>query len=928
MNMTGYGPGGSEPGENASRSNTRKYARCGRISPGSLLKLFCLFLLFSAAFLLPASDVRTADESAGQDQEVLRATLDNGLRVVIVRNTLAPVATTVMSYLVGSNETPPGFPGTAHALEHMMFRGTPELSAGQLANITASLGGMFNAMTTQNASLYFFTVPSEDLDVALRIEAIRMRGILDSRELWSQERGAIEQEVAQDLSIPEYVFYIKLLEAMFKGTPYAHDPLGTRASFAKTTSAMLKQFHETWYVPNNAILVIVGNVQPQEALARVRSLFGSIPAKKLPPRPKVRLQPVRPETIRLTTDKPYGMVITSFRMPGYDSPDYAAAQVLADILSSRRGSLYALVLQGKALDTDFEIDSFTKAGLGYAIAAFPQGADAQSLQKDIRSILGSTKKGGISADMVEAAKRRKVTETEFEKNSVAGLAMSWSQALAVEGRNSPEDDVNAIRKVTVEDVERVARKYLDLDHSIAAVLTPQPSGNPVSGKGFGGKESFTPKQIKPVRLPDWAEKSLRRLTIPSSTLHPVVDVLPNGIRLIVQSAPGSNTVSVYGRIRNKPEMEEPAGKEGVDGVLENLFSFGTASLDRDSFLKALDDIGAVESAGKDFSLQVLADRFDRGMQLLADNELNPALPAQAFEVVRTQAAAEAAGRLKSSEYLAERALKKALFPENDPSLRQATPATISSLTLEDVKDYYRKVFRPDLTTIVVAGNITPERAREAVMKYFGGWKAPEDPKPEVLLPPVPLNKPSYTTVPNASRIQDRVTLAQTLGLTRSDPDYHPLRLGNTVLGGSFYATRLYRDLREYAGLVYYVSSSFQMSKTRGIYVTEYACDPPNVSKARAIILKNLRDMQNTLVGTEELDRAKALLLREIPLSESSIDDIASGFLRRVELDLPLDEPIRAAGIYLKLGAPEVREAFRKWLRTDDLVQVTEGPSPR
>jgi zinc protease len=408
----------------------------------------------------------------------------------------------------------------------------------------------------------------------------------------------------------------------------------------------------------------------------------------------------------------------------------------------------------------------------------------------------------------------------------------------------------------------------------------------------------------------------------------VVDVLPNGIKLIVQSEPVSDTVSVYGHIRNKPEMEEPAGKEGVSAVLENLFSFGTGSLDRVSFLKALDDIGARASAGTDFSLQVLSDRFDRGMQLLADNELNPALPVQAFEIVRTQAAAEAVGRLKSSEYLAERALKKALFPERDPSLRQATPATISSLTLKDVKEYYGKVFRPDMATIVIAGNITPERAREVVVKYFGEWKAPEGPKPETLLPPVPLNKPSYTVVPNASRVQDRVTLAETLGLTRSDPDYYPLRLGNTVLGGSFYATRLYKDLREQAGLVYYVSSSFQMSLTRGIYTAEYACDPPNVGKARAIILRNLRAMQNTLVGPEELDRAKALLLREIPLSESSIDEIASGFLRRVELDLPLDEPSRAARIYMKLGAPDVREAFRKWFRTDDIVQVTEGPSPR
>ncbi|MGW8325792.1 MAG: M16 family metallopeptidase, partial [Desulfobacterales bacterium] len=153
-------------------------------------------------------------EAGGQnktDETVTRATLSNGLKVVIVRNPIAPVVATVVNYKVGSNEAPAGFPGMAHAQEHMMFRGNPGLSAGQLANITAALGGMFNADTQQSVTQYFFTVPEKYLDVALHIEAIRMRGVLDSEKLWDQERRAIEQEVAQDLSSPEYIFYTRLL---------------------------------------------------------------------------------------------------------------------------------------------------------------------------------------------------------------------------------------------------------------------------------------------------------------------------------------------------------------------------------------------------------------------------------------------------------------------------------------------------------------------------------------------------------------------------------------------------------------------------------------------------------------------------------------------------------------------------------------------
>jgi zinc protease len=860
-----------------------------------------------------------------REEGVVRATLDNGLRVVIVRNTLAPLVTTIMNYLVGSNETPEGFPGMAHAQEHMMFRGSPGLSANQLANIIAAMGGMFNADTQQTVTQYFLTAPAEDLDVALHIESIRMRGVLDSEKLWEQERGAIEQEVAQDLSSPEYVFYTKLLASVFKGTPYAHTPLGTVPSFNQTTGAMLKKFYDTWYVPNNAILVIVGDVQPEKALAEIKKFFGDIPRKKLPDRPAFRLEPVKPEVLRLKSDLSYGLLMISFRLPGYDSEDYPATQVLADVLSNQRGNLFALVPEGKALYTGFSLSTLPKAGLGYAIAAFPKGANASSLEKEVRKILAEELQKGVPADLVEAARRNKLTKAELQKNSVFGLAMAWSKALAVEGRQSPEDDLKAIQQVSVADVNRVARKYLNLDQAIVAILTPEASGQPVaSSPGHSAVESFTPKQTKPAKLPGWAEKSLKRLSVPASTMNPVVSILPNSLRLIVQPESVSNTVSVFGHIKNTPDLETPKGQEGMDEVLSQLFSYGTTSLDRLAFQKALDEIGAKESAGTDFSIQVLASEFERGVQLLADHELRPALPEEAFKTVQRQVAATVAGRLESPDYLAGRALKAALFPRNDPALREATPASISSLTLEDVKEYYRQVFRPDLATIVVIGKVAPDKAKAVIEKYFGPWKA-SGPKPETLLPPVPPNKPSSRAVPDHSRVQDRVTLAETLGLNRANPDYYALELGNHVLGGAFYATRLYQDLREKSGLVYYVASNFDVGQTRALYLVGYGCDPQNISRARAIVEQNLRNMQTTLVSPEELQQTKALVLREIPLSEGSVDSIAGGFIYRATHDLPLDEPTRAAHRYLQLTAEQVQAAFAKWVRPSDLVQVTQGP---
>ncbi len=308
----------------------------------------------------------------------------------------------------------------------------------------------------------------------------------------------------------------------------------------------------------------------------------------------------------------------------------------------------------------------------------------------LKNIIAGYVKNGVPADVVEAAKRHEIAEAEFQKNSVSGLAEAWSESVAVEGRNSPDDDINAIRKVTVEEVNRVARQYLANHTAITAVLTPRPSGKPVASKGFGGKESFRPTETKPVELPAWAKKAEAVPVLPVSKVKPVVTVLPNGIRLIIQQESVSPTVSVVGQVKNNDDLEEPDGKEGVRMYWGGLFSYGTFSFDRLGFQKAQDDIAADITAGTSFSLRVLSDRFERGMELLADNLLHPALPESAFAVVRQETASSLRGQFQSPSYLSKRALREALYPRRDPILRDATPETVAGLSLADVKAYYAR----------------------------------------------------------------------------------------------------------------------------------------------------------------------------------------------------------------------------------------------
>jgi zinc protease len=236
-----------------------------------------------AAFLCAALCAAMARPAAAA-VTVTRATLANGLRIVVVRDPLAPVVTTILNYEAGSDEQ--AIAGEAHALEHMMFRGSDTLSSAQLMDSLSITGGDFDADTQDAVTQFYFTMPAQYLDIALHLERSRATGLSLAQSQWEQERGAITQEVTQDNSNAIYRLFVKMSDRILAGTPYAKNGLGTVYDFAHTVNANnLRQFYDAWYHPNNAVYVIAGDVDGDAAIAKVKALFGSIPAAKLPARP-------------------------------------------------------------------------------------------------------------------------------------------------------------------------------------------------------------------------------------------------------------------------------------------------------------------------------------------------------------------------------------------------------------------------------------------------------------------------------------------------------------------------------------------------------------------------------------------------------------------------------------------------------------------
>jgi zinc protease len=881
---------------------------------------------FAAGSVTPA--FAEGPTTAAEQSIVLRATLDNGLRVVIVHDALAPMVTTQITYMAGSYETPKGYPGNAHALEHMMFRDSKGLSGSQLNEMTGKMGAENNAFTTNDATQYYFVAPAQYVDLLLKIEATRMRGAQLSDKDWGLEKGAIEQEVSRDISDPGYLAFADAERTLYAGTGYAEDALGSRPSFDKTTGKVLQDFYNAWYVPNNALLVIAGDVDPQATLARIKDLFGAIPRHDTPARTPVKLAAFKPSTIARTTPDATGSVQFMYRMPGMKSRDYAASEVLMDVLGNARSNLSELAAKGKVLSADAGVQPFSNGGIGIIEVGFPKGGDSAQAQKHLDEVIAELLKNGVPADLVDAAKRAELAQAEFKKNSAVQLASSWSWALAWQGLDSPDQAEEQIRNVSVDDVNRVAREYLQADQRVTVVLTPDPNGKrPPDSQGFDGTEKFGSDDKLDVPLPDWASSALAKLEMPHWTLDPVSMKLGNGITLIVQSESVSKTITVAGHVDHDAKLQEPAGKDGIGRLLAALFDYGTATLDRTAFHKALDEIAATESAGDDFRLAVPTADFDRGMQLLADNELHPALPQSAFDVQQKTLSRTLAGEMQSPQYKMFRALGKGLLPVGDPGLREATPATVDKLTLADAKAYFAQTYRPDLTTIVVVGDVTPEIAKATVEKYFGGWKV-NGPKPDVVPKPVPLNPASYTVVPNAYASQDQVLMGHMLDVNLANPDRYALALANNVLGGNGFASRLMTDIRVRHGYAYGASSGLNIDRSRSMFYVYYGSDPDKVAPVDALVAADIEALQSTPIKAEELDNARQFEIRSIPLGVSSVNGIARSLLSWSWHGEPLDQPMVAARYYLNLTAEQVQDACKKYLKPKNLVQVVQGPAPK
>jgi zinc protease len=864
-------------------------------------------------------------QSGPGDAGIFTTTLRNGLRVVVVEDRAAPVVQSAVWYGFGSLEETPGKTGLAHALEHMMFRGTPEISGGGLDDITARLGAQMNGETDYDYTQFYFEMPADKLDVALYTEADRMQHAALRAADWAIERNAVLNEIDGDASSPFFNLLSRVRAAAFPGQPAGRTPLGERDDVARATVADIARYYHEWYAPNNATLVVAGDVAHATVFAKAARYFGAIPSKKLPPRLEANPVPAPGQTVEAQFPFPFEIVDLAYAIPGDTQRGEPAISTLSTLLENQRSPFYrALVESNIALAIEANADTQLRGGLLHVFIVLNPGHTASEAQAVFQATLDGALQSGFDPDLVVAAKRLTIAERLYSADSIDGIGGLAGYTYGIVGEKIGDED-DRLTALTGADLVATARTYLRRP-TVVGHLTPNespPRGN--SQKNSAAASDDFSKRVPngPIVEPAWIAKAVSTPTTVRSALSPVEFRLSNGLRVIVQTKSDRPTFVLNGNIASSPGFE-PAAKEGIGRLASSAADYGSAQYPFAQRRKATDEMGAFISTGDAFSAQGMSSDFERIVAIIADGEEHPTFADPWFALERSQLANSLQSESSISGVQIDRAYNRLLLSTGDPTLRQPTPQSVEGMTRDDLLAYSASYWRPDLTTIAVVGNLSPERVRNALESAFGAWKA-NGARPDPHLMAMPPAASGHQYIGTAAN-QVYIRLGQP-ALSRSNKDYDTFLVLNQILGGSgAFESRLWQELRQKRGLVYSVSSSLETNGDRGDLRVELSASPQRVVEAVEFVRRELSSLQNEPVSPTELQEAKIRLVGNALLEEASSTGQAKQLLDILTNDLPIDYYRTLNERFARITPADVQRVARAYLHPSQLVEVYAGPS--
>lgn len=913
-------------------------------------KIILLGTCLIASLSILTAQPKLIEKVAKQGNEVVipyeKYVLPNGLTIVIHEDHSDPAVYVDVTYHVGSAREEIGRSGFAHFFEHMMFQGSDHVGDDQHFKIVSEAGGNLNGTTNSDRTNYFETMPSNQLEIALWLEADRMGFLLDAvtQKKFEIQRSTVKNERGQNYDNRPYgLVNEKLYQAMYPyGHPYSWSTIGYLADLDRVDVTDLKQFFLRWYGPNNATLTVAGDVKPAEVLKLAEKYFGSIPQC-----PAVKNQV--PVEVKLDKDRyisyedniKFPLIVLAYPTIQARHADEAALDILAEVFGQSKNSVIYqnLVKTQKTVQSNAEHGCRELSGSFEVSAVASPGNSLADIEKIIRSSMEEFEKKGVSDEDLKRFKASYEANTINGLNSVRGKGAQLAFYQTFTGNpNFIKDDMARYLKVTKEDVMRVYKQYVK--NKPAVILSVYPKGK-ADMKAHA--DNFTPPVINPNDADHAEYKGLvykkaidtfDRSKKPLAGDNPVVKVpelwketFGNGLKIIGSQSDEIPSVTLQLTIEAGHRLEEKA-KSGIAQIMGDIMKESTQNYTAEQMEDALAKLGSsidIASGANELTVTIssLTKNLDATLKLAEEILFRPKFDKEDFDLVKTQKLQAIANQVTQPVVVANNVFNKLLYGDNSIMSIPAggTTASVTSISLEDLKAYYEKNFSPNISSLVVVGDIS----KDAVVKkldFLKNWKSKN-----VVLPkedPIPtVDKTKIYLINKDKAAQSEIRIGYMSMPYDATGDFYKSNLMNFTLGGAF-NSRINMNLREDKGYTYGARSSYNGGKYTGPFIASAGVRADATDSSMVEFIKEINNYSAAGITDEEL----AFTKNSIGLSDALKYETPAQkavFLKRIsDYNLSADFVDKQNNILKDISKDEINRLAKDKLPMEKMVITVVG----
>lgn len=845
-----------------------------------LISTFVLISLFSSTMI-------AQKESKLPKLQYEEYHLDNGLRVILHEDRSTPIVAVNLWYHVGSKNEVVGRTGFAHLFEHMMFQGSKNYNDDYFYPLQEA-GANINGSTNPDRTNYFEVVPSNFLELALFMEADRMGGLLDAmtQEKLDNQRDVVKNERRQRYDNQPYgTDFEKLFAEMFPPPhPYNWTTIGSLDDLTAASMDDVKAFFRQYYVPNNVSLVIAGDFDKAQAKKWVEKYFGPIKKGDDIKRPNPKAPKLNGE-IRKTFEDSVQLprIYMAWEAGPAYSADEPALDILSSILSDGRGSrLEGNLVYGKQLSQDASAFNYAleAGGMFIIMSTAKPGKTLDEIEANINAEIARIQKEAPSKEEMDRALNSIESQSIYSMQTVLGKANQMNSYATFLGKPDYfQADLDRYAKVTAADVQKAAAKYLTKDRFVMNFV-PRTSKAVSVGNSSANKPTSTAAKEKEEKNRDEYTKNLPKPGPNPTFALPAIEKtkLSNGLNVWIVKQSELPIVSMN-MVFNSGGTLDPKDRSGLASFTANLLDSGTKTRSAVQIANELQAIGANLRTGSGWdsanvTLQTLTKNIDGALDLYSDVILHPSFPEDEVETLRKRTLVSLLQRKDNANAIANVAYGTLLYGKDHPYGRSlgGDEKSISAITRDEIEKFYGTNYHPNNATLIIVGDTDGKTIMPKLEKAFGKWEAGEAISTE---PPAAktFDKPGIYIVDKPGAAQSVITIGQ-VGVPRNNPDYFPLTVLNSILGGQF-TSRVNMNLREDKGYTYGARTSWAFRKGAGPF--EASADVQTAVTKESVVefMKELNGIRGSIPLTDtELEYSKQSLIRRFPAGFETVGQIS------------------------------------------------------